>query len=302
MLLVQAQGLSKLTWIIIALLLLASLALCMYLFRRFKKAEPEAIEEEWGLSRGSLLLGEAGDRGREAANERPSGGRFEEPRATWPHSPEPAVEQTDFSPFDEEIWAELERAGRAATAPQNREPDVPASTGPSHISPEPLFLARYGQKEYDKVGLGGTIALLLAMALIGGTAAAYFFVPAFRSRANALIARARGSDKQAEPAPAKAQIYPLPPEIQKGRVKVKGLIYNTSAEELRDLYLEVELMRAGAELPDIRRIRVAPAQLGPGQQGRYEFEYADQEYSSYKIARLITRDGSPLKFTFPGKQ
>lgn len=317
MLLIQAQGLSKLTWAMLALLILASLALCVYLFRRFKRAESEAVEEEWELSRGSLLLEKSPAAVPEAARPAPPEVQSEAGAGRPLDLPEPmAEEEADFSPFDEEIWAELERVGQAAATPQGEAEkgagsqvergSAPPSSAPkpagAAAADEPAFLARYGQRGDDRVGRGGTIALLFAIALVGGTAAAYFFVPAFRSRADALIARARGSNAKPAAEKPKAQIYPQPPEVRNGRVKVSGVIYNTSNEELRDLYLEVELMRGGSELPDIRRVPITPAQLGPGQQGRYEFDYADQEYTGHRIAKLMTRDGSQIWFTSPGKQ
>jgi hypothetical protein len=167
-------------------------------------------------------------------------------------------------------------------------------------------LTNYG-KDLDatETGRGGAITLFIAILLIAGGALLYFYVPAVRSRADALVARIRGQ----QPAPVvvekpKAQIYPsLSPEVNKNLVKARGAVTNISEEPLEELSVEVSLDRGEGTAVEVRTIAVKPNVLAPRQQGLYEFEYEGGKatgFSRYRVTKLLSKNGE-VKFKTPNQ-
>jgi hypothetical protein len=167
-------------------------------------------------------------------------------------------------------------------------------------------LSNYG-KDLDatETGRGGAITLLVAVLLIAGAVLLYFFVPAVRSRTDALIARVRGQQNlPVAVEKPKVQIYPaLNPEVNKNLVKARGAVMNISEETLEDLSVEVSLDRGEGTTPEVRTIAVKPNVLTPRQQGLYEFEYEGGKtsgFSRYRVTRLMSKNGE-VKFKTPNQ-
>jgi hypothetical protein len=167
-------------------------------------------------------------------------------------------------------------------------------------------LSNYG-KDLDatETGRGGAITLLIAVLLIAGAALLYFYVPAVRSRADALVSRIRGQ----QPAPVvvekpKAQIYPsLSPEVNKNLVKARGAVVNISEAPLEELSVEISLDRGEGTAAEVRIYGVKPNVLAPGQQGLYEFEYEGGKatgFSRYRVTKLLSKNGE-VKFKTPNQ-
>lgn len=165
-------------------------------------------------------------------------------------------------------------------------------------------LTNYGKDLSPKAGRGGTIALLVVVALLGGALLLYLFVPSVHSRVGAFVGSIRGTNTQASTKP-KAQIFPsFRQEVNKNMVTAKGAIDNISEEPLENLEVEVSLQRGADAPPDIRRIAVTPNPLPPNTRGNFEFEYdgkRDTGFVSGKITRLFS-NGSEIKFRAPNQQ
>jgi hypothetical protein len=167
-------------------------------------------------------------------------------------------------------------------------------------------LSAYGKPPVKDGGRGGTIALLLAVLIIGGGLAAYLLLPSVHSQVNAWVARARGVDPNAasqsnEP---KAMIFPGLSVPDKNIVKARGRINNISKETLENLEMEISLDRGNGGPSESRNIPITPAQIEPNGFGTYEFEYdgnRETGFVVYKIKRLLS-NGSPVKFTSPGQK
>jgi hypothetical protein len=164
-------------------------------------------------------------------------------------------------------------------------------------------LTSYGKSPDQEGGRGGTIALLLAVLIVGGALAAYFFVPSVNSQVKAWVAQARGIDPNAanQSTEPKATLFPFPSEPDKNMVKAKGAINNISSQTLENLELEVSLERGNGGPSEIRNIPIAPSQIEPTGRGTYEFEYdgsRETGFVVYKIKRLLS-NGNPIRFSSP---
>ncbi|HTG13802.1 MAG TPA: hypothetical protein VK747_00895, partial [Blastocatellia bacterium] len=70
---------------------------------------------------------------------------------------------------------------------------------------------------------------------------------------------------------------------------------------LAGLSVEVSLERGNGAPPELRKVAVTPAQLGPKQRGLFEFEYNGNRatgFTGYRIVRLLSGEGE-IKFTTP---
>jgi hypothetical protein len=167
-------------------------------------------------------------------------------------------------------------------------------------------LSNYGKDlDASETGRGGAITLFTAVLLIAAAVLVYFFVPAVRSRADALVARIRGQQTATAPVEKpKAQIYPsINPEVSKNLVKARGAIVNISEENLEDLSVEVSLDRGEGTTAEVRTIAVKPNLLVPRQQGIYEFEYEGGKttgFSRYRVTKLLSKTGE-VKFKTPNQ-
>jgi hypothetical protein len=164
-------------------------------------------------------------------------------------------------------------------------------------------LSNYGKDVDGGGGHGGTIALATVILLLGGGIATYLFVPTVNSRVNAMVGRARGIDPNPPPAieQPKARVFPARNEANKNMVKARGAVDNISEETLGGLSVEVSLERGNGAPPELRKVAVTPAQLGPKQRGLFEFEYNGNRatgFTGYRIVRLLSGEGE-IKFTTP---
>jgi hypothetical protein len=94
------------------------------------------------------------------------------------------------------------------------------------------------------------------------------------------------------------------PEINKNMVKAKGSVDNISNETLEDLAIEIKLVRANNESPEMRTVPITPAELAPNGHGVYEFEYdgsRETGFIQYTITRMLS-GGKELKYTSPGQK
>ncbi len=229
-----------------------------------------------------------------------------EPSGIEPVIVEPAIERETEPVRVSAVPAQLPR-GRKVSGSVLGLPSE--STGGPLVFGEPAAetgtvgsLTNYG-KDLDKGGgHGGTIALLIAIILVGGGLLAYFYVPVVHARVNAFVGRMRGDDVAAREAAARvirAQIYPVRrPEVDKNIVKAKGAVYNITDEPLQGLTVEVTLERYDGGPADVRTVGVTPDSLVKDQQGVYEFDYDGKEFRGYRVTKLNTSNGE-VRYSTP---
>jgi len=86
--------------------------------------------------------------------------------------------------------------------------------------------------------------------------------------------------------------------LQGNKTVVGGTVKNTSAETLRQVTVELELKRRKDGTTEKRDLVLTPAELQPGQEGRYLLEL---KASDYGLARLVGlsagQDSAPIVYT-----
>lgn len=166
-------------------------------------------------------------------------------------------------------------------------------------------LSNYGKPPVKEGGKGGTIALVLVLLIIGGSAAAYRFSPTVHAKVNAWVARARGLDPNETPLSPEPKVRIFPsrtPATNKNIVTASGAVENISKETFDNLSLEIALERGNGGAPEIRTVPITPAQLEPNGRGTYAFEYDGNKETGfgggYTIKRLLS-NGIAVRFTAP---
>jgi hypothetical protein len=141
--------------------------------------------------------------------------------------------------------------------------------------------------------------------LLGGAVASYFAVPAVKERADKLLGIGNSANEVPVAERPKAQIIPSRAmDFNKNIVKARGAVRNISEETLDGLSVEITLARGEGSPVETRVVPVTPAQLGPLQQGQYEFEYDGSKstgYNRYRVSKLLGPNGE-VKFTTPSQQ
>jgi hypothetical protein len=123
--------------------------------------------------------------------------------------------------------------------------------------------------------IAGLAAVAVAALLLGG----YFIL---RQRHADSLAT---STQVAEPRPdPKALILIDDPTVGSGRSTLAGTVKNISNETLLSLQVELELKSRTGAGPEKRLVQLEPADVEPGQQGRYSVQLSVRDYAS---ARLI---------------
>lgn len=86
--------------------------------------------------------------------------------------------------------------------------------------------------------------------------------------------------------PPKAVIMVDDALLQGSKTIIGGTVKNTSGEKLEGLSVEVELKRRKDGIAEKQLVALEPAQLEPGQEGRYSLELKIQDYSSARVVAL----------------
>jgi hypothetical protein len=94
---------------------------------------------------------------------------------------------------------------------------------------------------------------------------------------------------------AKAPAQQPTPEVQiladeamlrKPYAVIGGSVQNVGTEKLTGLVVEMELRRRGDGSTERRELAVQPAELAPGEQGKYSLKVLSEDWASFRIARL----------------
>lgn len=105
------------------------------------------------------------------------------------------------------------------------------------------------------------------------------------------------SERQS-PLPPKAQIFQDEVLLKGSQAVVGGSVRNLTEETLEDLNVEIELTAHDRQTKATRTVRVEPANLRPGELGRFVLQIASSEWSGTRVARLLSakyKGGIPFK-------
>jgi len=88
-------------------------------------------------------------------------------------------------------------------------------------------------------------------------------------------------------APPEAQIFEDEARLKGSDALITGTIRNISDKRLEALSLEMELKRRGnAQAVERRKVNVEPADLAPGEEGRYSLSLPSSEWSGARLLNL----------------
>lgn len=157
---------------------------------------------------------------------------------------------------------------------------------------EELFLEP--QSSASRKLIGAIAAIVVTIALLGG----YAYLRqrhAEKVAAQASLARAAAAQPVLSPL---ALVLVDEALIQGSRTVVGGAVKNTSAETLRQVTVALELKRRKDAATEKKLVALVPAELAPGQEGRYTLEVKAADYSSARLVGLgVGPDSSPIVYT-----
>lgn len=87
-------------------------------------------------------------------------------------------------------------------------------------------------------------------------------------------------------APPEAQIFEDEARLKGSDALITGTVRNISDKKLEDLTVELELKRRTAQATERRQIKVEPANLEPGAEGRYSLSLRSSEWSGARVLGL----------------
>jgi len=94
---------------------------------------------------------------------------------------------------------------------------------------------------------------------------------------------------QATPTPRpepQAHVFVDEPMLAKPYAVIGGAVQNVGKERLEKLSVEIELRRRADSGVETREITLEPADLEPGQQGKFSLKVLSEEWSSSRVVRL----------------
>lgn len=151
----------------------------------------------------------------------------------------------------------------------------------------------------EEVKRGGAVklaaaacALLLTGVLLGG----YFFLRGRNVRN--IQARQQAAQAAREVAlPPKAQVFHDEVLLKGSKAVVGGSIRNISDATLEELNVEIELKSRNGQTSETRAVKVEPASLRPGDEGRFTLQITPSDWGGTRVARLFsTKDGVEIPF------
>jgi hypothetical protein len=143
--------------------------------------------------------------------------------------------------------------------------------------------------------------------LIGAIAAIAVTIAVLAGYAYLRQRHTENAAQQASLAEAAANPPAVPPKalvlvdealIQGTKTVVGGAVKNTSNETLRQVTVALELKRRKDATTEKRLVALVPAELEPGQEGRYSLELKAADYGSARLVGLGSGpDASPIVYT-----
>jgi hypothetical protein len=100
---------------------------------------------------------------------------------------------------------------------------------------------------------------------------------------------ARQKAAQATPTPRpepQAHVFADEPMLAKPYAIIGGAVQNVGGERLEKLSVQIELRRRADSGVETREVRVEPADLEPGQQGKFSLKVLSEEWSNSRVVGL----------------
>jgi hypothetical protein len=147
---------------------------------------------------------------------------------------------------------------------------------------------------------------LAVTAVVLALLAVYLFVPSVQRTINSgVLSVTHRLDRlfQREPTTPTGELTPLPQlDIVQAvtprdrMVTISGEVRNISSETLSSLFAEFAFVKRDINLPETRLVPIQPTMLLPNLQGQYIIELSPDEFSEYRLARIVTADGRVVTF------
>lgn len=135
-------------------------------------------------------------------------------------------------------------------------------------------------------------ALLLTGMLLGG----YFYLRGRNVQNIHARQQAAQAARESIP-PPKAQVFHDEVLLKGSKAVVGGSIRNISDATLEELNVEIELKSRDGQLSDTRAVKVEPARLSPGDEGRFTLQITSSDWGATRVARLFSaKDGVEIPF------
>ena len=137
------------------------------------------------------------------------------------------------------------------------------------------------QSPWIKVG-----AIVCAVAVTSALLLGYFILQR-RHKQQALAAQ-QAAQAAKKGALIEAQIFENEARIQGGAALIGGVVRNISNARIDDLNLEIQLIPRAGEALKTQQVKLEPASLNPGEEGRYALTIPTHQWSATRIVRLFS--------------
>lgn len=109
-------------------------------------------------------------------------------------------------------------------------------------------------------------------------------------------------DVASAPAVPQAQIAEDEAMLRGANAIIGGTVHNISTEKLHGLSIEIELMRRDGTANESRTLEVSPADLAPGETGRYSLSLPTRQWIGARVTTLQSsaRDAAVAFKSTPG--
>jgi hypothetical protein len=135
-------------------------------------------------------------------------------------------------------------------------------------------------------------AVLVAVALVSG-----YFILNRRQQQRALAARQAAEAAKKVAPPVLAQVYENEARLQAGQAQISGVVRNVSNARLDDLAVELQLIPRAGENLKTERLKLEPAGLNPGEEGRYAYTLDSHLWSATRLVRIVSgAEGAEIGF------
>lgn len=159
---------------------------------------------------------------------------------------------------------------------------------PGRESSEELLLTvnEAGNKGFAVKLWAAACALLLTGSLIAG----YLFLRG-RNVRNVEAQRQAAQAGREAPLPPKAQVFHDEVLLKGSKAVVGGSVRNIADETLEGLNVEIELKARNGQTSETRSVPVEPANLRPGEEGRFALQITSSDWGATRVARLLGAKG-----------
>jgi hypothetical protein len=139
------------------------------------------------------------------------------------------------------------------------------------------------ERQSPFIKLGAIVcALAVTGALLGG-----YFVLQHRQKQRAQAAQQAAEAAKKSP-PIEAQVFENEARLQGGDAIVGGIVRNISNARIDELSVEIQLIPRAGENLKVQQVKLEPANLNPGEEGRYSLTVPSRQWSATRLVRLLS--------------